>query len=202
MKDNPKHELLALDIATEFGWCLGLPAYDPEWGACRLTGTDAEKRAQLSRWLERLFRQTRVGRCLIETPPNPAWGRNAKQKFTNAHTLVMLNNLVAAAEDVCLKHRVPVSLVDPHQWKMALLGFARWEKRGPYPPIEALAQRGFTVTNHNAADACAIWLFGVGVLHPELAPRFDPLARKVALAGERDHAESRARRQAAIAGKR
>lgn len=175
------HKILALDLATVLGWGIGQPSGEPRWGHLRLRGeSPAAASMELAKWLKPLLREERPRLVAVETPPSPMW----KGRQTNAATNRKLNALAVKAEECCLELGIECVHVDAAQWKKLLCGTARVSKdQRPYPPIEALAQRGWQVDDHNAADALGIWLFAVTWRAPKLAMRFDPLARKLAGSG-------------------
>lgn len=190
---RPRHDddgrILSLDIATETGWCIGRPSdTKPYWGSFKNTGGALPNSLILhDAWLtERLTQDDfPIDLVVIEAAPSIRWGG----KKTNANTLLKLNGLCAKTEEVCARLRIDCRQLTSQKWKSALCGpigksrFGKSDK--PYPPFEALALRGWQLTNHNAADAVGLWLFTVGRRAPTLALRFDPLVMRATARGQR-----------------
>ena len=190
MKRRPDDDsgILALDIATELGWCYGRPSdTTPTWGTVRFAGALPNVLIALDAWLRGMIEQRRPRRVVIEQAPSLRWGGGK----TNATTLIRLTGMCGKVEEVCARYgqALDCSETPSQRWKTALCGPMGRAKFGkevkPYPPFQALALRGWELTNHNAADAVGIWLYAVGVFAPELALQFDPLVRRAASRGKR-----------------
>jgi hypothetical protein len=167
--------ILALDLATVLGYAHGRPSGEPTWGTHKIAGHEApSKRIAYRGWLSRMLKEVRPELVVFEQPPSIRWAGGK----TNANTILLLNALAQATEEWCLAQGVPCREVRAAQWKKAMCGSAKVTKR-PYGPIESCRQRGWSVTDHNAADAIGIWLFAVGIKAPDSAARFDPLVRRV-----------------------
>lgn len=189
----PKHDddgrILALDIATETGWCIGRPSdKEPISGAFRNKGGALPNSLVVHElWLMGLLCQDDYPIHLVvkETAPSIRW---AGQK-TNATTLIKLQGLANETEKICHRLGIECRDVNTQRWKTALcgpLGISRFGKDvKPYPPFEALALRGWKITNHNEADARGIWLFAVGRRAPTAAVKFDPLVMRATARGKR-----------------
>jgi len=167
--------ILALDIATATGWCAGKPSDDrPLWGSHRLRA-DLGHAGKLIEWesfLRERISEIQPKLVVREEPPSIRWGG----KKTNANTLLLLNGLGAKCEEVCARLKIECKEVGIAQWRKGL-GLGKFGKEDrPYPPIEAMAQRGWLVRDHNCADAMGVWLFAVAWRAPKLAARHDPLA--------------------------
>lgn len=175
--------LLALDIATETGWCVGKPSAEPTFGFYRTRdGGLPNKLIDFGNWLRQVIAQHQPELVAFEEPPNPTWGAGRGKKGTNATTILMLNALCTKAEEICAEQRLTCRSVSAGKWKKNMVGTSRFGKSvRPYPATESCAQRGWLVTNHNTADAVGVWLYAVAVINPDAAAKFDPLARRVAL---------------------
>lgn len=185
-KPDNDGRILALDVATELGWCLGKPSdRTPVWGSVRFEGGIPNCLVPLGQWLGQQLRAGGIDLVVFEAPPALQWAG----KKTNAQTLLKLNSMCVKVEEVCAQFKIACRDLAAQRWKTALcgpLGRARFGKDvKPYPPFEALALRGWTVLNHNAADAVGIWLFTVGRRAPELALQFDPLVRRAGVRRKR-----------------
>jgi hypothetical protein len=169
--------ILGLDVATTTGWCMGhTQCGSPSWGTRKLPSAgDAAATMAMAAWLEPILVEGRPGLVAAETPPSLAWGGGK----TNAKTLLRLNKLVGKVEELCFEAGIDFALVDTTEWRKPLTGMARFPKtRRPYPPIAALAQIGFDVADHNAADAFGVWLYALAVRNPDAALNFHPLAQR------------------------
>jgi len=180
LREDNLGRILALDIATETGFCHGAPTDKaPVWGTFRNRGGALPNSLIMhDAWLRELIQQVKPAIVVHEAAPSIRWGG---QK-TNAATLMKLNGLCMKTEEVCERIGVDCRQVTAQKWKTALcgpLGKSRFGKDvKPYPPFEAMALRGWNCTNHNAADAVGIWLFTVSFRAPEAALRFDPLVMR------------------------
>lgn len=168
-------KILSLDLATEIGWTLGRPGEEPRWGVFRLpkTGKDAGAYgAAFHRWLYPFLKKELPDLVVFEAPMQGGFGMS-----THA-TKYKLQGLCFYAETLCRLMDIRPYQVDAGTWKKAICGNGRINKdMAPYPPFVALAQRGFDVTNHNAADALCIWLYALGCVDERAAAAYDPLAR-------------------------
>jgi hypothetical protein len=168
-------KLLALDLATELGWALGPTDGDPKSGIYKLPkGAQAgEFGKAFHRWLHPLLREEKPDVVTFEAPLHHAGGH------TNAAASYKLQGLCFYTETLCGLLDVRCYQSPAVSWKKAICGTGRVSKSmKPYPPFEALAQRGFNVTNNNEADALCLRLYALGCLDEKQAARFDPLARK------------------------
>jgi hypothetical protein len=176
---KPITRLLALDIATDTGWCAGaIDQGEPGFGNFKLAAGEALPNTLITfgDWLTKLCVLHQPQLVLIEEPPNPAWSGR-----TNYQTLRKLMALAAKAEEICARRKIECREVSVGRWRMALGCPKRVSGIKPYPVFAQLAARGFDVNNHNAADAVGLWLFGVAFLDKlhstQHAMRFDPLNR-------------------------
>ena len=172
--------ILALDLATTIGFTIGHSSCEePSWGTHKLPsgGSDAQAAIALAGWLRPLLDKGHVGLVAKETAPSIIAFKGA----TNARTLQRLISLGNKAEEVCLELGIECADVDLTQWRKALTGRARFGKsERPYPPIAALAQIGFEVPDHNAADSFGVWLYALAVRNVDASLKFHPLARRSA----------------------
>lgn len=170
-------KILTLDLATEIGWCLGRPGEEPRWGVFRLpkgTGVKVgQYGAAFHRWLYPLLKAEQPELVAFEAPMQGGFGQST---FATKHKL---GGLCFYAETLCALVNIPAYQVDAGTWKAAVCGNGRINKdMKPYPPTESLAQRGWDVQNHNAADAVCIWLYALSCVDERAAAAYDPLARR------------------------
>lgn len=174
--------IIALDIATELGWCVGKPTDEtPLWGSVKIKGdTHAKACIFLEVWFKEMLERWGPEWVVFETPSNPAW----LGKGTSAQAILKLNNLANTIEEVCERRKIRCNSVHGQRWKKTVCGNAKASKKmHPYPVITSMAQRGWTIPNDNEADAVGVWIHTVGVLAPVQALKFDPLLRRAHVRG-------------------
>ena len=167
--------ILALDLATNTGWCVGAPGGVPVLGTEKLPSTADDVGAFISaynRWLLQTLCDTAPALVIYEQP-------SIFSKTTPA-TVIKLNGLASHTELVCHDHvpRLKYRQVNPSRLKKFWTGNGRAEKSD----MVAMARRyGFAVTDDNQADAVSAWCYAVFCYAaPEHRRRFEggPLAAR------------------------
>jgi len=166
--------ILALDPATETGWCLGTP-YEPP-----LLGTlDLKRRKEISRgyafeffrrWLTEIISTKRITHIIFESP--------ILTKFTNINMTRMAQGLDAHIEAAVAMHndhsskKVVLTEATPGQLKKALTGKGNAKKD---EMMRMAFARGMEPNNNNEADAFAAYLCLIKELAPDELLKFDPI---------------------------
>lgn len=173
--------ILALDLATRLGWCFGDGSGDPQFGTYVLPKTGREIGPFIvayHRWLRGMLIERKPDFIVFEAPMPDG------RALTNMATSLKLKGLCTHTEFLATLAEIRVSQVPANEWKKSVVGRGGWGKSvKPYPAFAALAQRGFSVADDNAADALCIWIHAMGLLAPQVAQRFDPLGSGARRAG-------------------
>ncbi len=164
--------LIALDASTvKTGFAFGGPDDGaPKGGVWRGLGADEmvfdRTLAGYSESLSLLIRATKAKRVLIEAP--------MMISDRSAHTAMALIQLTGALRASAHRAGTIVSLVAVQTVRKHFVGNGR-----PEYPKRAVQDRckqlGWGVEDDNAADAAALWSYGMSLYYPSWAPRATPL---------------------------
>lgn len=160
--------LLALDMATNTGWCCGdVREGKPVLGSIKLPSTKKD----LGWWMDAaikayddLIEHTHPDRVIYESP--------ILRGSTRIETLRKLYTLASVIEYVCRERGIPVYEVAITTVKKRLTGNGRAQKEDM---IKAAKEKGMAPKNSDEADAFGIWLTGAYKFAPEQALRFEDL---------------------------
>lgn len=156
--------IIALDLATRTGFCIGAPGTRPQFGCHVLpsTGTDIGSfAAAFDGWLRKLVAETAPARIIFEAPILP--------RQTQLITVRKLTGLAYHTELIAKQSGVRCAEAYKQRVSKFFVGTARPDKRDTI----LIAQRhGFDVHDDNAADAIAVWAWAVHCYAPEHAARF------------------------------
>lgn len=172
-----KGPILALDLATNMGWCEGISGEAPKYGSVRLAqpgGTNPEAYETLYNFLSDRFTLTRYQMVIFEAPLPPSHMAGK----TNANTNMRLTGLCEVLEWICYRHsyfgnRIKKAAV--HDVRKHLLGFRPQKGDAKKEVMERLRALGFSPPNHDAADALAIWLYATALTDKQAAQMTSPL---------------------------
>lgn len=165
--------ILALDPATETGWCLGAPSSTPKLGTLSLAHSRKKSRGlafeRFRLWLEAMVDRHAPTHIIFESP--------ILTKFTNIHMTRMAQGLDAIIESTVARldaqgTTIALSEATPGELKKALTGKGNAKKDAMMRNAFA---RGMTPENNNEADAFAAWLHLTRTLDPDAYARFDPI---------------------------
>lgn len=168
--------LLGLDIATKTGFAFGGTADGaPRTGVWRLPGLDANT---IDRSLSALHESVRqlcgaagVEIVAIEAP--------LQIDSRSARTALGLISLCAVARAAAHRHGAQVRMVHVQSVRKHFVGNGR-----PANPKQAVMDRcdllGWKFEDDNAADAAAVWAYGMSVSYPKWSPRGTPLFGRAA----------------------
>jgi Holliday junction resolvasome RuvABC endonuclease subunit len=165
--------LLGLDLSTSnTGFAFGDEnSLSPKCGAWRLPGADE---MVINQTLNRLFdsiaalaKSIKPTTVVIEAFIAPTAG-------SNFHTIQALIQCAGVARLAATRAGAEVILISSQSVRKVFLGQGR-----PDNPKQAVIARckalGWNVDNHDAADACACWAYGMAKKYPDWASRLTPL---------------------------
>ena len=177
MSDDLFNEnILALDLATTTGYCIGPPALKPLlWGSLRF-GSIGSSRAQVYRherqWLDHVIEHHRIGLVVFESP---ATGMMHAGK-TTPETQKKLTGLCEHVEEMC-HLRVELREANVSQVRAHFIGRTNLKREAAKRAIKDRCHSyGWDVgEDDNAADSCALWSYQVSCLRPDIAAKMTPL---------------------------
>lgn len=147
--------ILALDLATNTGWCIAPPTAEaPRFGTLTLPSTGKDIGLFLKKydeWLNAMLCADDVGLIVFEAPILP---RGA----TNPSTARKLMGLASHTEFVANNRSVMCVEANLMTVKKFFTGHGHADKSSMIATAEA---NGWAVRNDNEADACAVWAFAV-----------------------------------------
>ncbi|MCO8017520.1 crossover junction endodeoxyribonuclease RuvC [Brevundimonas diminuta] len=159
--------IMALDLATQTGLCIGAPDARPALSHFRLPSTGTDVGLFLSAWEDWLRPQVReVGPSLIVFEAPILAGQ------TQIATTRKLQGMAGVTEMVAHRAGIECAEVATSQVKKALTGNGRAEKPAMMAACRAY---GFDPKTSDEADAFGIWLCAVRFRHPSHAWRWEPL---------------------------
>jgi crossover junction endodeoxyribonuclease RuvC len=159
--------ILALDLATQTGTCVGTPDARPVLDHFRLPSTGTDVGLFLSAWEDWLRPQVReVGPSLIVFEAPILAGQ------TQIATTRKLQGMAGVTEMVAHRAGIECAEVATSQVKKALTGSGKADKA---QMIAAAKAYGFDPKTSDEADAFGIWLCAVRLRHPSHAWRWEPL---------------------------
>jgi len=159
------NDILALDLATNTGWCCGKPTdANPEFGHFTIppTGDDVGRFGlTFAAWLKGVVIARRPELLIFEAPILPK--KTQPMTTRKLMGLAVLTEMIARSQNVrCREGRA--SSVKKH-----FTGYGHAKK---VDTIEICRRYGWRVTTDDEADACALWAFAVCCFAPEHATRF------------------------------
>ena len=170
-------DVLAIDLATNTGWCRGHVGGTPVFGSLRFgkhNSRDAAIFADALSWISNvLLPVPRPDLVILEAllPPS-AWGGQSQ-----ATTFSRLAGLQSIMLGVAHLRGIPeistASVPDVRAHFIGERGLKRKQAK------EAVMQRcrrlGWDVANDNQGDACALWSYACALIDPRLAMNVVPL---------------------------
>ena len=174
--------LLALDISTVTGWCVGdLHEGEPHAGSHKFEKSGAAIGPLLlayDGWLTALLDRFEPTVIVMEEPMATQAGK------TPAATAYKLQTMAGLTEYIAARDKLAIRQVHLLTWRAALcpgkgnIGkFKAQEKGIVYPPIQACWDRGWDPVDDNEADARGIWLYAGSHMARRQMSRFDPINR-------------------------
>lgn len=163
--------LLALDLATRFGWAHGMPGQDAcsmEHGSVQLPARDGEGAVFLAyeNWLKDVLDRWQP-RLVVYEAPFLDRNRTSMQVATRLIGLGVITVKCCAEAQVYRVENVENTMV-----KKFITGRGRAEK---LDMIAAVRRYGLNPEDDNAADACAIWFWAEARHAPHVTRAAGPL---------------------------
>lgn len=150
--------VLALDLATTFGWCCGAANAAPRYGSVRLDGRErAPRYAALLDWLDDALRVHRFDRLVCEAPM-------VSGDFSGRDAALLALGLAAHVELWCWDNRVQqipsVVVGTARKGVLGRGGFAKGTAKAVV--LDWCRREGFDPRDDNSADALLLWAFATG----------------------------------------
>jgi hypothetical protein len=177
--------VLALDIATRTGWCLGaVGAKLPTFGSVRFASQGASHAALFAdalSWASSNFKEWKPDRVVFEAPLPGSFRRGR----TTANVAAILNGLPAIMQGVAhLRGIYDVRSASAKDVRVFFLGHNPKRDIAKKATVHRCKLLGWQVEDDNAGDACALWLYSCSFIAPGEAMRPTPLVSGASLAGE------------------
>lgn len=167
-------KILALDLATQTGWCFGETSERPTLGTLRLPSTGDEVGPFLDffdQWLTMKFKSWDPAVVIFEAPILPGQFGNNSGPMTSIKTTRKLQGLASHLEFVCQRRSLECLETASATAKKAV-GSGKFKK----PDVLAACKRcGFDPKSQDEADAFAIWMAGLRELDQNQSGRWDSL---------------------------
>jgi Holliday junction resolvasome RuvABC endonuclease subunit len=174
--DPPLGGVLCLDLSLTTGFAYGMRTdRGPAFGIWKLPriGGEGARGAYFENTLARMLYDCQPSNLVLEAPlPLPAQ--------THMKTCEQQLGLRQLAYVEAWRAKVPVSEISALTVRMELMGTARFRKNEVKAEVmKFIRARGWMVTDHNAADACMLWLWHMRRM-TGMPPVAGPLFREVA----------------------
>lgn len=168
--------ILALDLATTTGWCVGQAGGKPTYGSHRIAPQGAgsgEVFGQFLKWLHDMVAVHSPRVIVYEAPLAPSLLRGK----TNADTARRLFGLPAITEAIAYRMGVPVILeASVQDVRGHFIGTRNMPgDEAKRAVIARCRQLGYDPQTHDAADALALWDYCAAMRNPKLAALRTPL---------------------------
>jgi hypothetical protein len=170
-------DVLAVDLATNCGWCRGKVGAVPVFGSLRFgkhNSRDAAIFADALSWISHLLQPApRPDLLVLEMLlPVSAWGGQSQQ--TTFERLAGLQSIMLGVAH--LRGIAEISTASVPDVRAHFIGERRMKRK---PAKQAVMERcrrlGWEVRNDNEGDACALWSFACSLIDPRLALNVVPL---------------------------
>jgi hypothetical protein len=163
-----KPYILALDIASRTGFAHGYATDKPIIGSKQLSYSDMENVeifAKAAHWIATLSRDLPITDAFIEAPIAP----QVMMGKTNPATSLLLLGLFGVISGHIGARGIRIKVVPVPTWRKAFLGAGMLKSKDAKDrSLKQCANLGWSVDNHDAAEAAGIWFYGTQVLHPLL----------------------------------
>ena len=157
MQLRPDQTILALDLATRFGWAEGTLEGPPRYGSERFAPAGADRAAVLGKAIvhfQRRFMAFKPAVVVFEAPLPPSFMRG-HTNFSTSRTLLGLPAIIEGLCSINGIYRVREAKVSDIR-RFFIGGNPRGEE-GKKQTIEKLVGMGYAPQDDNAADALALW---------------------------------------------
>lgn len=167
---------LFLDLATSTGWAYGVAGGRPSWGVWKLPGhiSHGASGAALETALDDFIEQHRPSAMGYEAPL-------AADQQTDATTAFVLIGLAFLVETTAHRWSIPCRAYRSDMVRGAVIGRSKLtdDERQIRPKTNIkkaivlpwVAQQGWAISEHDAADAAVGWAYMAGIRHPQFGKR-------------------------------
>lgn len=170
-----KKSVLALDLATTFGWCEGVPGEKPIFGEQRFAPAGADSSAVFAgaiKWVAERCSAFKPSILIYEAPLDP---RHLGPKTTR-DTALRLIGLPACVEGTAYLSGVyDIREARADDVRSFLLGTRPKKADAKRMVMDRLKLLGHEVKGDNEADALAIWLYASALIDPKAGIQTAPL---------------------------
>ena len=166
--------VLALDLATQMGWCEGAPGEKPTSGTVRLAPPGSGSAAVLGGlvgWLGQRLTTFRYRMVVFEAPLDPRWQKQPRSEKTAR----MLIGLCGITEGVCHQTGHRVMEANVQDVRKHVLGVRPQKGEGKPMVMKQLKTLGYAYRDDNEADAIALWLYATALADSRIAQMTHPL---------------------------
>jgi len=155
----------ALDLATQFGWTWGDGSRQPSFGHVQLPKAHGEEYGRLFN----AYRAWLRGMIAMDRPDWIYFERAMTNEHEGQSAAIILIGLTAMTLEICYERKIPWKHITAKSVRKHFCGHGgvKKEEVGFY-----CRQRGYEVSNHNAADSIALWHYAIENHHKAL-PRFE-----------------------------
>jgi hypothetical protein len=170
-------DVLAIDLATNTGWCRGHVGGPPTFGSLRFGGHGARDTAVFAEalsWVSHLLQPApRPDLVILEAllPPSAWQGQSQQTTFNRLAGLQSIMLGVAHLRGIPEISTAAVPDVRAHF--IGERGLKR--KQAKQAVMERCLRLGWEVANDNQGDACALWSYACSLIDPRLALNVVPL---------------------------
>ena len=164
MQLRPDQTILALDLATRFGWAEGPLGGTPRHGSERFAPAGADRAAVLAgavRHFQRRFMAFKPAVVIFEAPLPPSFMRG-HTNFNTSRTLLALPGIIEAL--CCINGISRCWEAKVSDIRHFFIGGNPRGEEGKKQTIAKLVGMGFAPQDDNAADALALWHYACAQL--------------------------------------
>ena len=165
--------IMALDLATTTGWCIGVPGGKPLYGSVTFSTSSHEATfAKAFAWM--------TEKCVFHRPQIVVWENPLATSFkrgkTNVNTTTLLYGLPAVIGAAAYKRGIyDLRKADTKDVRQHFIGANPKREIAKKQVIKQCQRLGWDVANDNEADALATWNFMCSLIEPKLAMSPTPL---------------------------
>ena len=166
--------ILCLDLATQMGWCEGIPGQKPTSGTVRLAPPGSPSQAVLGGlvgWLGARLTAFRYRMVVFEAPLDPRWQKAPRSEATAR----MLIGLCGITEGIAHQTNHRIKEANVGDVRKHLLGVRPQKGEGKPMVMRQLKTLGYAYRDDNEADAIALWLYSTALAESRIVQMTSPL---------------------------
>lgn len=157
--------ILALDLASQFGWAEGAPGETPRFGSKRFAPAGAEPEDVFAGAIREMTPRLAAfpPRVLVFETPSLFQLRDGK---SNPRTVEVLFGLPAIIQGLARHFRVPIiRKASANSVRKHFIGNGRMPRAQAKKAVVAeCRRRGWNVRNDDEGDACALWDYAASII--------------------------------------